>query len=408
MITPPSSAQRADNEQITGVSIPNYQLKAAILTWYGGCNYGTNLQCFALQHFLKTNYGVSATLIDYRAKPSDYEPKSIRYIFDNFIGRIRTRLHRRKEAKRARCYEEKYKEQYKIKEERCKEFRQSIDFTAPICTDEDWKRVSDEFDVFICGSDQIWNPTLFNRIYFFTKIANDKRKIGYAPSLGTGTLPSYMFQKYREALQYFHAISTREARSAQQLSAALGRKVFHALDPTFLLTKQEWQTFARPDALATGKYLLCYFIAHNEACYRAAEAYAQSHGLKIISLVVGSAGGYGIQGATIDVASGPREFLSLMENASCVMTNSFHCTVFSIIYHKEFFVLSAKNVGAMSNISMRYRDLLSFLQLEDRYLPDHFNQRIQDVRSIDWDDVQQRLDTKRAASIEFLHDSIFA
>lgn len=215
-------------------------MKVGIMTWHRGWNYGTILQSYALQAFLKKELNITVNIIDYINQPSDIEPKNWRYFFDNPFARLKVLYARKLNARKSKSYLLKYKEQYKIKEERVKEFCRNIDYTPPIKSSQDFITSAKDFDVYICGSDQIWNPTLINKRYYLDFVPHEKKKISYAPSLGTNIIPRYMWSKYQDLLKDFYAISTREKGSATILSNILKRKVEHVLDPTFLLSPSEW------------------------------------------------------------------------------------------------------------------------------------------------------------------------
>ncbi len=382
-------------------------MRVGILTWRRGSNYGTNLQSFALHYFLNKELNIDAELIDY-IRVGDYlEPKSLRYIFDGFFDRVRVRIDRYIKNKKIKYYNQLYREGYTKKEKNIDSFCRMIKFSHPVSTQKQLQDLNNIYDAFICGSDQIWNPTQIDRRYYLNFAHRGKRIISYAPSMGTKSLPRYMHNKYRELLSNFTAISTRESLSAINLSEVLGRRVEHTLDPVFLLNLGDWIELAKYSENSRGEYLLCYFISDNKRCYRDAERYAKEHHLKIVSLVVGSAGGYEIEGATIDVDSGPQEFLGLIERARCIMTNSFHCTAFSIIYQKEFYVYGANMRSKMANIDFRTIDLLSFFDLGDRFIDGELYDKLTTIMPIDYLSVQSILDERREFCINFLKKALF-
>lgn len=381
-------------------------MKVGIMTWHRGWNYGTILQSYALQAFLKKELNLTVQIIDYINQPSDNEPKNWRYFFDNPLARLKVLYTRKLNERKSRIYLQKYNNQYKIKEERVKEFCQNISYTKPVKTSKDFQEICKDFDAYICGSDQIWNPTLINKRYYLDFVPKGKRKISYAPSLGTSTVPHYMWNKYQNLLKDFYLISTREKGSADILTKILGRKVEHVLDPTFLLSSVEWSKQANESECPKEEYLLCYFLTDNPIFNQEAERLAKEKNLKIISLVVGNAAGYEIPQATINVTSGPREFIGLIKNAKIILTNSFHCTVFSIIYHKDFYTYSVKMKSKMANINFRYQDLFSLLGLNERYVGNSLYKHIDTIHPINYTIVQNKLDQYREHCIEFLRKAL--
>ena len=378
-------------------------MKVGIMTWHGGDNYGTNLQSFALQWYLRRSMQVDAEIIDYQSKASDYIPKSINYICDNLPARLSVKIKRVKQKKEAESFFEMYKDDYAIRRKKTEDFLKLIQVSQPYSSDTiaESNRL---YDAFITGSDQIWNPGSINPLYYLSFVL-DHTRIAYAPSLGTSYIPEYYYNTYKQLLKHFDYVSTRELGSARMLSEITGKQVEHVLDPVFLLSSTDWRELEeRPDYITQQKYVLCYFISKNDLCYKYAERIARQHNLEIISLVTGNDAGYEIAGAKIDATSGPREFLWLVDHASMILTNSFHCTAFSIIFQKNFHAFTGGSSFKATNSDHRMIDLLWNCGLIDRFKD--FKGKGNKPNPIDWERIKYRLQNKIEFSKKFLEGAL--
>ena len=380
-------------------------MKIGIMTWHDGFNYGTILQSFSLQYFIKHRYDCEVELIDYKQNAQDIEKKVFWYKIDGLLAKIRVKLNRKKEQAIAQRLRKEYAIQFKEKERNTKRFKELIPLSKKVTTEEEL--MSLEYDVYICGSDQIWNPTIFNKKYYLNFVKEGKRKISYAPSMGTESLPRYMHSLYRSCLSDFHSISTREKASSIYLSSVLGRDVQYVIDPTLLLERKTWLSLSEYSLQQKdSRYVLCYFLTDNNSYYREVEKFANEKNLKIISLVIGNSSGYNIKGAEINISSGPFEFLALIKNAEYVITNSFHCCVFSIIFQREFYVYSVNLKSSMADVDFRYKDFLGQIGLQNRYIGKSLYMCLDKISPINWGYVDAVINQMRNSSIRYLDNAI--
>ena len=212
--------------------------------------------------------------------------------------------------------------------------------------------------VFLSGSDQVWNPIVFNPDYYLEFVTEPSVKASYAASIGVSKLnPSY-YHTYREKLKGFHSISVRERSAAEELKKALGQQtqIRVDLDPVFLLTKEQWTTMADKSlTTVSGGYILLY-ILHvpsnlNELC----RWLKRELNLKLV--LIDSTGLLRKQVKSDEVLSdiGPLEFLSLIKGADAVITTSFHGTAFSIIFEKEFYsIVNSSFASRVNNILQQF------------------------------------------------------
>ena len=265
---------------------------------------------------------------------------------------------------------------------------------------EDLRQNAPAYDVYLSGSDQIWNPKIFpngrfDPVYFsgFTQ----GRKIAYAPSFGIPHVPDGMEEELREYLSHFSHISVREEQGRAIVEEITGKKVPVVLDPTLLLRQQEWAELSAPVEDIPERYILCYCISRPGALEPYIQRLAEETGLPVVQLC-------GIRQkvhrhAQCIFSAGPAEFLGLFQRASYVCTNSFHGTVFSLQFEKPFFTAVAPMEMAAPERSRTY-SLLSRLGLQDRIIGKGDTAGLQDT--VDWAAVRQRLETQRARSLRYL------
>lgn len=260
------------------------------------------------------------------------------------------------------------------------------------------------YDVILSGSDQIWNPKIFPDGRFdpvFFGAFSDRRKIAYAPSFGIPHIPEGMEAELRGYLQQFSHLSVREAQGQVIVREAAGIEAPVVLDPTLLLTAEQWAAMSASHPPAEGGYILCYCISKPGALTPYIQRLAEETGLPVIQLC-------GIRQkvhpkAVCVLDAGPAEFLGLFRNAAYVCTNSFHGTVFSLQFQVPFFTAVSPAELAEPETSRTF-SLLTRLGLTERVVgkgdtaaPD---------AEIDWSPTAERLAAARASSLDYLHAAL--
>ncbi|MGD9420058.1 MAG: polysaccharide pyruvyl transferase family protein [Verrucomicrobiota bacterium JB025] len=218
-----------------------------------------------------------------------------------------------------------------------------------------------EYDAFICGSDQIWNFTQgASPTYFLRFVPESKPAIAYAPSFGRTFDPSDAPDDLSSWISRFQFLSAREDSGCKLIEQLTGRQVPQVLDPAFFLDRQQWETIARRPEFS-GNYIAFYALEVTPLA---------SHLLKHLStilklpIVVLGKGGMAVfkRGTKIAIDSGPAEFLGYIKNASLVVTNSFHASVFSILFGTPFLT------AGHSSRNARMESLLGSLGQRDRLI----------------------------------------
>lgn len=248
------------------------------------------------------------------------------------------------------------------------------------------------YDVYVVGSDQVWNPRMGSNIlpYFLDFAPKDARLVSYASSMGVAELPAGAFYKFKQLLRRFSAISTREKSAADIVNAmALGVEVKHVVDPTLLLSAAEWMKVSKAPADIPAKpYLLLYDLIASEETVKLARKIAAEKGLLIVR--VG------------DGAYGPGEFIWLFAHADFVVTNSFHGTAFSLIHQKDFYSVIPRG---MTNAA-RIESVLKLVGAENRLVRAEAVIRFDKSSGVAWSVISRNLDAARADSVDFLQRAV--
>lgn len=224
----------------------------------------------------------------------------------------------------------------------------------------DLNRINDAYDAFVCGSDQIWNPA-YNIPSFFLAFVQNKNKVIYAASIGVSSLSTVEKERYTELLSELKHISVREEEAKKILDPLTSEQIQVVLDPTMLLNREDWMQFIGKNAPYQKPYIFCYFLGPDKDKMDAAHRYADRNQLELV-VVPQNTYVQAEEGEKLN-AVGPIEFLNMIYHADFVLTDSFHASVFSIIYEKNFRVFS-RNVGS-KNMDGRIHTLLRLINKEE-------------------------------------------
>lgn len=244
-----------------------------------------------------------------------------------------------------------------------------------------------EADLYIAGSDQIWNPLFQNGkdpAFFLDFVPEGKRRISYAASFAVEGLEKQDADRMKPWLEKLDAVSVRES-SGVALLADMGIKGVQVVDPVFLLTKDAWEKIAVLPPMQD--YILVYDFDNSPKIKKISQAVSRQTGKKIVSL-------FPVDWADeIWANAGPCEFLGAIQNAGIVLSNSFHATAFSLIFQKDFYV-----VNRSEGINARMKDLVGDLGLTDRLICAVPNA----ISAIDYPNVVPLLEKKIIASKDYL------
>lgn len=328
--------------------------KVGILTINDNTNYGNRLQNYAVQKIIerygynvetiinKTHYGDG---IRTKLKKYNYNPK---IVIDKMSKKI---IYKR------------YRDLLQRKQENCKEFNKKyIKSSDYIITKETIpENIANEYDYFVIGSDQVWNPNADRvSVIDFAMFSPKEKNISLAASFGVNEIPNNdeYITLYKNGLNNIGNLSVREFKGKEIIEKISQRKDIEVLvDPTLLLTSEEWnKIIKKPNKDIPEKFLLTYFLGKiSNKRRKFLEDVAKKYNLKIINLGSLKDNNY----YDID----PGEFVYLFKNASLVFTDSFHGCVFSIIFEKAFYALNREDY--QKSMNSRIKTLFEKLKLDN-------------------------------------------
>ena len=335
--------------------------RVGIITLFGD-NYGNKLQNYALQKLLE-NLGYAAETIivknGYNLSGNTSFVDIIKklnplYCLEVLKTRLRTRRQKRLETQNHVLLQKRIDKFHEF----TRNYIHLAQFEIDANAQENSKGFTEHFHAFVTGSDQVWNRT---KAPYFLTFAPEAKRIAFAPSFGLSRLPAALQPVYHKWLNEIPHLSVREQAGAAIIKELTGREVPVLPDPTLCLTREEWSRVEAKPAFDVSKYVLTYFLGNETNRYRRyVERHAQAIGAQVINL--------------LDLrepehyAVGPAEFVWLIHHAEAMFTDSFHGTVFSLIFHTPFVVFDRVESGGMT-MNSRIDTLLKMVGLEKRRFP---------------------------------------
>lgn len=340
--------------------------KVGIITLYANCNYGNKLQTYAVQRYLE-KLNIKVEVIKF---------------YSNIIKKYVKIILRKEKINTKDDNERELKFKY---------FNSYINYK--------YKNINSKYDFYIYGSDQVWNygPRGINSIYL-GKLGEKNQNVSFSASFGVYEIPDKYKEKYISGLKKFKDISVREDAGKNIVESLICKKDVEVLvDPTMLLTSKEWDEVSkRPeklDDLKSNKYILNYFLGNvpdewNEKINKI----ALENNCEVINILDKNSPFY---------KTGPSEFLYLEKHAFLICTDSFHSSVFAIIYDVPFIVFDRKGVKA--SMSSRIDTLLSKFNLEDRRFKGEI---LEEMLKCDYSKAQKKLEEENKKALNFLNKAL--
>ncbi len=352
-------------------------MKIGILTFHRALNYGAVLQAYALQEYL-CKQGADARIIDYRQPfiESQYDCFSIRRCLSK---------------NPVRCFYRIIREILNInnrigKKKLFREFiRKYLRVTSKVCHEED---IPKDMDVYLHGSDQIWNSKLtggYDLIYFGKYQTNHGLKASYAASMENREYIGSEGKTISEGLACLDSISVREKGLIKLLEPYTGKQIVQVVDPTLLTNRTTWDAIVSP-IKEEEEYLFMYVVGIQNIQKVKSVTSEVAHRLGVKTII-------DCKGKKLS----PDGFVSYVKNAKFVITDSFHATVFSVLYHRDFYTI-ASNSGS----DLRFTSLLESIGLENRVVYDD----VHTVKNIDYGKlrIDEKLSQYTSASKQFLQN----
>jgi polysaccharide pyruvyl transferase WcaK-like protein len=360
-------------------------MKIGILTYHYVCNYGAVLQAWSLLQILK-NMGHDAEIIQF--EPAHIPVWSPKRWLARTIPMAINKYRREWENFRKKSSFSSFKNMLKLGNFNYK-------------TIHELKANPPQYDVYICGSDQVWWCTpLKNGIYFLDFGSEDVRRIAYSPSFGTDSIPEQYKQQIGSYLKRFYAISVRETSGLNMLRQ-MGISSTLVPDPTLFHDPTVYQKIMRGTPVKENIFI--YFL-HQDAIENreVIEAYIRKLGKRIYSVDLHQNRLFAFPPQLPSV----EEWLLQLSQSDFVLTNSFHAVVFSLMFHRKFIVLLRAGAGAQMND--RILTLLNKVGLE-RLAVSNINQNNLDssrLDNVDWSKVDDAIHDWRQIGVDFLSQAL--
>lgn len=384
--------------------------KVGIVSCYFKNNYGSMLQAYATKKILDNNNIPNETInidgnIDFKKGKRKYY---LSQIFNyNFIkskfGMIKMKFDTKLNKELGK--------NVSIRNKKYKEFRNEFNLSRTSNTYNDLTKLATErYSDILLGSDQLWLPVnVVADYYTLNWVPDEINKISYATSFGVSSIPNKYNEQYKYFLKRINHLSVREDTGVKLIKNIANIDAKLVCDPTILLSKDEWEEIAVDDRIIKEKYILCYFLGSNIEHRKFALRLKEKTGYKIVSL--NHADEY-VKYSDIfaDITPydvGPREWLNLVKNAEYVCTDSFHGTVFSLIYNKIFFNFRRYSSKSKASTNSRLDSLLKIVGVSSERILTGLEDidKVIDYK-IDFDTVNNKLNNYREESKKWLFDAI--
>ena len=371
---------------------------------FKGANYGALLQSFATQYELEKR-GIYTEILDYtRGKTNKYifspeaflflSAKKVYTVLDAKFGKKEQldEVHLRNKAERA-----------EIGRDFC---RRRLHNVVAVNGYEELTEHAKSYKAVMVGSDQMWPPDVsFSNYLSLMFVPEGVRRISYATSTGVEKYPWYVYRQAKKFLNKIDFLSVREQKGYEIIKKITGREAKIVCDPTYLISKAEWEELIEKKEVVKSGYVFCFFLGRNAKMKKLARKYAEEHNLRLVCILSNEV----CEDDTLyidEVLTGqtPEDFINLIRHAECVFTDSFHAFTFSIINEKEVYVSYRVKKGVRPR-NQRIDNIVKRFNVENRLVKDPDNY-VFDTQNIDYTRVAVALESFRNESIEFLERAI--
>lgn len=386
--------------------------KIALVTCYFQYNYGSMLQAYATQKICE-DWGLPCENINIEKLKSGIEKRKIKFylkqinnpqIVTGTIFRIC------KKALYKRLFKKALGRSLDIRNEKFRQFiNERFILSIPFDSREKLAEACVNYSTVLVGSDQLWLPSNIDADYYtLTWVPDEVNKVSYATSFGISFLPENLRVKTKDFLSRFNYISVREESGKKIVHECAAIDVPVVCDPTLLFTSEEWMCVQKAERIVAEKYILCYFLGNNTEDRGFAKRLREKTGYKLVALLyldeyIKTDSDYADY-TPFDI--GPGELLNLIRNAEYIVTDSFHGSVFSILYKKVFFTSRRIRKEGILNTNSRLDSLFTLLGIEGRVIEGSENIDECLNKSIDYESVYSKLTIVREQSLDYLRSAL--
>ena len=386
--------------------------KIAIVSCYFKHNYGSMLQAYATQLALD-KLGYENETINISGFTSEIKKAKMLYFVKASLTSdiLLSKIGMAKNVLIKRLFKSTYVTNSRIREEKFNSFSKTKFKLSNIYNSkaELGSICQKKYAAVVVGSDQLWLPgNIAADYYTLNFVPPTVNTIAYATSFGQACLPKDSAKKAKVFLKKIRHIGVREESGQKLIKQLTGRSVPIVCDPTLLFTGDEWMDIQIKDPIIKDRYILCYFLGNNPPHREFAKKLKAETGCKIVALThldeyVKSDEGYADYSPyNID----PADFLNLIRNAEYVCTDSFHCSVFSILYKRQFFTFRRYNRNTKQSTNSRLETLFHLTGIKGRLLTG--NEKIRDCLSLetDFEAVLKKIECVRDKSFAYLKNAL--
>jgi hypothetical protein len=384
----------------------------ALVTCYYHHNYGSMLQAYATQMMMEQLKLPYETLACKTPMVYMLQNKFLYYIKKIIIADWNLKLGKIKINYQKMMHKETFGKKINIRNEYFDDFANTCFKISPYYpTRLELSKAVSKYSAFLVGSDQLWRTDSVEAGYFTLDfVPDDILKVAYSTSFGIKEVPWFQIKKNKKFLNRFDFISVREKSAANLIKELINRDVPVVLDPTLLFTGDQWMHLQEKKPIIESGYIFCYFLGNNPWQREFVLRLKKRTGLKIVALLhldnyiprderFADVSPYNI---------GPNEFLNLMRNANYVFTDSFHGTVFSILYEKNFFTFNRFKESNIQSTNTRIDNLLEITGMENRRIMKDTSIEYCLGLPVDFCGVDGKIEFLRKFSFDFLEKAFSA
>lgn len=360
-----------------------------IITFHGAHNYGSSLQAYALQNTVSA-LGCHCEIIDFRTEQQkdQYRPltkrRGLKYILKNAYFLLN----------------------YKARSEKYQKFDSFIQNQLRK-TDTEYENLEAlenaelHFDAYISGSDQIWNTGAQDASpAYFLNFVKSGKKIAYAPSFGNLGITKGK-EDVKKHLETYDVLSVREEAGRKLIYELTGKEAPILIDPTVLLSVQQWRKMIPEKPLIEGNYIFFYTLFADQGMIEMGKRLSKLTDMPVVISNVSNQ--YEIfSGFRKTTACGPLEFLNLIQSAKMVCTSSFHGTVFSLLLHRPFISMR----GMQDNRISTLLKLTGTTELSVATAKEITEERLQAAYQLDFAEIDDKLEAERRKGLQFLGNAL--
>lgn len=373
---------------------------------YTGTNYGQLLQAFATQQIIRMK-GFRPEIIRYNSGKN----KGIKFSYGAAVVATK-QIIRKIESKVSKPVAVIEDETHKANRSRRKaaadSYRENRLNNVVHCNGiTELSDKSKEYFAVLVGSDQVWLPDVAVSNFFTLRFAAPGvRRISYATSLGVSSYPNYAKKAAGDFWKQIDFLSVREQQGKEIIQSIVDVPVEVVADPTYLLTREEWLELIPQEKVVEDGYVLCYFLGDSEPIKEYARKFADSKGLRLVSILSDECNSDDSRFADeMLIGKSPEEFVNLIRNAEYILTDSFHGLAFSVINQKQFLIFYRRRTDVKESRNSRIDNIVRSWDIEDRLIRDPEKQVLPN-NDIDYRAVSEKVEALRAKSLAFLDKAL--